>query len=146
MKIHWGTGVVAAFVLFVAVILTLVVMAMSRDVDLVTDHPYDKGLAYQDRIRALERTAALEGKLTVTTSPGAIVVQFPSPAPRTHGGSITMYRPDNRGMDLTLPMTVDSAGEQRIPASGLARGLWRIKLSWQEGGRDYYSEQPIMLY
>jgi nitrogen fixation protein FixH len=146
MKFHWGTGVVGAFVLFVAAILALVFMAMSRDVDLVTDHPYDKGLSYKDRIAALQRTAMLKEKPTVTAAPQGVVIRFPSTVPAGTAGNISLYRPDDRLRDRAIPIAPDSTGEQAVRVDSLDRGLWRIAVAWRQGGMDYYFEQPLMLY
>lgn len=146
MRLHWGTGVVGVFVLFVAGILALVFMAMSRDVELVTDHPYDKGLSYEDRIAALQRTAMLRDKPAVATAPQGFIIRFPSTVPAGGAGKISMYRPDDRLRDRTIPIAPDSTGAQVVLVDSLDRGLWRIAIAWREEGLDYYYEHPLMLY
>jgi nitrogen fixation protein FixH len=146
MKLHWGTGVVVVFVLFVAGILSLVFMAMSRDVDLVTDHPYDKGLSYRDRIAALERTAALKERPIVTAGREGFIVRFPSTLPAGADGTISLYRPDDRSRDRAIPVAPDSPGTQIVHVDSLDRGLWRVAVAWRQESLDYYVEQPLMLY
>jgi hypothetical protein len=34
---------------------------------------------------------------------------------------------------------------QRIPTDRLAKGLWRAKLLWTAGGREYYHERELVL-
>lgn len=146
MKIHWGTGIVAVFVLFVTGILALVIMAMSTDVDLVTDHPYDRGLSYQNQITTLERTALSEQKPQFAVRADEVVIRFPSAGPRVSEGSITLYRPAHRASDFTVSLALDSAAEQHLRSVSLDRGLWRIKVAWRQGNEDYYFEEPVMLY
>ena len=55
----WARGLVAAFGAFVAGVCAMVVMSVARNVDLVADDYYEKGLAYEERIQSLQRTEAL---------------------------------------------------------------------------------------
>jgi nitrogen fixation protein FixH len=146
MKVHWGTGIVTVFVVFVIGILALVIMAMSTDVDLVTDHPYDRGLSYQNQINTLERTAVSEQKPQLTVRADEVVIRFLSAGPRLSEGTITLYRPAHRASDFTVPLALDSAAEQHLRCVSLDRGLWRIKVAWRQAGEDYYFEEPVMLY
>jgi hypothetical protein len=146
MTMHWGKSLVAAFGVFVLGILALVVFAMSRDVDLVTEHPYERGLGYQKQIGILQRTAALQHKLELRVRETDLVVTFP-PQPGGHpSGSIILYRPADRSRDLIIPAETDSSGSQVIPTAALDRGLWRVQVAWEQEGIAFYSEQPIMLY
>jgi nitrogen fixation protein FixH len=146
MKIHWGTGIVTVFAVFVIGILALVIVAMSTDVDLVTDHPYDRGLSYQNQINTLERTAVSEQKPQLTVRADEVVIRFLSAGPRLSEGTITLYRPAHRASDFTVPLALDSAAEQHLRCVSLDRGLWRIKVAWRQAGEDYYFEEPVMLY
>jgi nitrogen fixation protein FixH len=146
MKIHWGTGIVTVFVLFVIGILALVIMAMSTDVDLVTDHPYERGLSYQNQINTLERTALSEQKPQLTVHPDEVVLRFPSAGRQVLEGTITLYRPAHRASDCTVPLVLDSAAEQHLRSVSLERGLWRIKVAWRQTSGQYYFEEPVMLY
>ena len=142
MTSHWGKAVAGVFVLFVVVMLGVVVFAMTRDVDLVMDHPYERGLEYDSRIRAMERTAELAEKVDITSTPDVITVRFPG---RPVSGDITLYRPSNRRRDLTVAANPDSAGRQQIPVAGLDRGLWRVRVSWIVRDQEFFEEQPVML-
>jgi len=146
MKIHWGVGIIAGFLLFVLGILALVGLSMTRTVDLVNDQYYEKGLQYQERIGILRRTAALEKKVLVSVYADDLTVQIPHQAadlPLT--GTITLYRPSSKAEDFATPLAPDAAGCQHIATTHLDRGLWRIQISWKAGTTEYYSEQPVMI-
>lgn len=146
MKIHWGKSLATAFGLFVLGILALVVFAVSQDVDLVTEHAYERGLGYQKQIGILQRTAALQHRLELRISETGLVVTFPLDSGGRPAGTIRLYRPADRSRDLVIPADPDSSGIQVVPTGALDRGLWRIKVAWEQNGNAYYSEQPIMLY
>jgi nitrogen fixation protein FixH len=147
MKIHWGTGLAAGIVSFALLMAIMVAIAMSNRVDLVTDQYYDRGIAYQERINSLRRTAAREEKPLVTVSPEQLTIEFPRQSrDATPAGTITMYRPADKLLDLVLRVTPDSAGVQHIVTRSLDRGLWKLQIAWHEGDQDYYTEQPVMIY
>jgi hypothetical protein len=141
----WGKGLVAAFALFIAVILVMVAIAMSERVDLVTDTYYDQGLRYQERIDAARSGSGEEG-MTVDMQDGAIVLRFARRYPEDPiEGSVTLYRPADKSRDMTVPVVVDAEGVQRIPAVALDRGLWRVKAAWTVRGEARYHEEPLVL-
>lgn len=145
MTPHWGKAVAGVFALFVILMLGVVVFAMTREVDLVMDHPYERGLEYDSRIRAMERTAKLAERVEITTTPEVITVRIPELPGRPDTGTITLYRPSSRKRDVTVPATPDSAGRQRIPVAGLDRGLWRVRVTWIVRDQEFFDEQPVML-
>lgn len=147
MKFHWGTGVTAGIVLFILLIATMVAIAMSHRVDLVTDQYYDRGIAYQERINSLRRTAAREEKPLIGISQEELTIEFPRRSREaTLAGTITIYRPADKLLDVVLRVAPDSAGVQRVATSSLDRGLWKLQIAWHEGDQDYYAEQPVMIY
>ena len=51
MKFNWGTGIFLLYAGFAAVTIALVIFAMTKKVDLVTDNYYDKELKYEEQIQ-----------------------------------------------------------------------------------------------
>jgi hypothetical protein len=145
-KSRWGTGIVLVLVVFLVVMLSVVGYLMTQDVNLVTEKYYEKEIAYQGRIRALERTRALGSEVRIETGPGAIIVRYPATlALSTLDGRVLLYRPSGRTSDRVLPAIADSAARQVIPFSGLSSGLWRAQVQWIVRGEEYYLEQPFMV-
>ena len=58
-KISWGTGIVIGIIIFVVLSVTMTVIFMMQDVNLVTDKYYENSLQYQDEIDKQNRTLAL---------------------------------------------------------------------------------------
>ena len=131
---------------FLFVVAILAGISLSSPTDLVTDRYYDRGIAYQDQITVLQRTAAREGKIEIAVGEAAITIAYP---PRAGviplSGTILLYRPSDKSRDRSIPVLPDTAGLQRILSSGLERGLWVVKVSWKEEGAEYYAEQQLML-
>lgn len=144
-KSRWGIGILAAYIGFIAGIMTLVFISMSQQIDLVSEKYYDQGIRYQERIDALRNSASLKDKLTIESEAGNLVLHFPRQiSPHAIGGTITLYRPDNKSGDAQVGVALDTAFTQRIPSAKFQRGLWRVKVDWRAGGIPYYDEQPVI--
>ena len=142
----WSTGIVVVIVAFLVAMLSIVGYLMTQDVNLVTEKYYEKEIAYQSRIRALERTRALGSEAGIETAPGAIIVRYPrSMASSAIDGRVLLYRPSDRTADRAVPAVADSAARQVVPFSNLASGLWRVQVQWIARGEEYYLEQPFMV-
>jgi hypothetical protein len=145
-KTSWGTGIVLVIVVFLVVMLSVVGYLMTQDVNLVTEKYYEKEIAYQGRIRALERTRALGSTVGIETAAGAIIIRYPgSMATSTIDGRVLLYRPSDPAADRVLLAMADSGARQVVPFSNLSSGLWRVKVQWVERGEEYYIEQPFMV-
>jgi hypothetical protein len=40
---------------------------------------------------------------------------------------------------------MDENGKQLVPVSGLDKGLWKVKISWTANGKDFFSEQVLVV-
>jgi len=144
----WGIGVFALYGAFVCLVLGMVLYASLWKLELVEDHPYEKGLAYQSRIDQIRHTAQTDSSVVVEhrAANGLIVVRFPNVNPRRNVvGEVRLLRPSNAALDRRWPVQPNTAGEQEIPVAGLASGLWRIEVDWQVDSVGYYYQTRLML-
>ena len=146
MNMHWGAGLAVAFLVFAAVILTMVAISMNREVDLVADDYYRQELRHQDEIEKETRTNALTVQPSILVSPSSVSLTIPVEFPRNATtGSVTFYRPSNRKLDFMLPLQLDSLNAQTIRTAGLEPGLWRVTLRWKYHETEYTHEEPVMI-
>lgn len=145
LKWNWGTWIVISFILFAAGTFTMVYISMSSSVDLVAEDYYERELKYQDHIDLVKGTNALEQQVTTEFAAGVLRITFPALGQRKeYAGSIHFFRPSDKRGDFTLPVAVDTSFSQTFPQQLFAQGLWRIKISWSVGGKQYYSEAPVI--
>jgi hypothetical protein len=142
-KWNWGWGILIAIILFMGLTIARVLFFMDMDVDLVTDHYYDKEIKYQQQIDKEKRTAELNEKIKVNYSGNYIVVSFPKAEMPT--GNLYFYRPANFHKDFQVPIEPDKNFNQLLDVSRLDKGLWRLQISWSSNKKDYYSEKTLML-
>jgi len=146
MKIHWGTGIAIAFVVFAAAILTMVTVSMNRDVDLVADDYYQQELRHQDHIDRAKRSNAMAEQPSIGVSASAVTLKLPVAFSPSHTvGTLTFYRPADRKRDFVVPLRLDSTNSQVVRTASLQKGLWRIKVSWSQLNQTYYHEEPVMI-
>jgi hypothetical protein len=145
-KNRWPLGIVLVIAVFLVVMLGVTGYLMTQDVNLVTEKYYEKELAYQERIKAIERTHALGKDAGIISAAGAVIVQYPRSMMSTTGeGHVLLYRPSDRSSDRTMQIAADTAAQQVIPFTSLTSGLWRIQVQWTMGGEEFYLEQPFMV-
>jgi hypothetical protein len=146
IKISWGTGIVIAFAIFMGGTISTAVYLMNQDVNLVADDYYDQEINYQQQIDRMERTNQLENKQIVSFNGSTVKISIPKVLINKRvTGEIYFYRPSDSNSDIIFPLITDTSGVQVIPAENLAKGYWKIKVGWLSNGKDYFSEERILI-
>jgi hypothetical protein len=146
MKISWGIGISAVYILFVIVMVGTVIFSTTQETHLVADDYYEKEIAYQNQIEKIERTKLLSEQLKIYIKEELIFFEFPEEfESKTIHGSLIFYRPSDRSEDFILPIELNSENEQFISTSRFQKGMWRLQVEWGSGDNNYYNEQIIMI-
>ncbi|HEY6627110.1 MAG TPA: FixH family protein [Ignavibacteriaceae bacterium] len=144
-KISWGTGIVIGIIVFVVISISMTVIFMTQDVDLVADKYYENSLQYQIEIDKQSRTKSLDEQVKINFSGEVITISVPTNyLNKDISGEIFFYRPSNPKLDFALPFQLIE-GSQIIPVERLEKGFWRIKLNWTMDGNGYYNERAITI-
>ena len=143
-KINWGTGILIGIIIFIVISITMTVIFMNQDVNLVTDKYYENSLKYQYEIDKQSRTIALNEEVEINFNGQELSILFPKDyLNKNITGEIYFYRPSNPSLDFKLPLLLNKAGGQVIPIQRLEKGFWRLKLNWMMDGNGYYNEKAI---
>ena len=141
----WPRVIIAGFVLFAGFIGNFVRLAMQSDVDLVSKDYYKQELVYQDRIDQLTETGKLDQNISIVYSEVGeqVLVGFPAEfTGKRVTGNVHFFRPSDAKLDYDMPLKlVDN--NQVFSTEKLDKGLWRIKISAQAEGKNYFTEQTI---
>lgn len=121
---------------------TVVVVMVSKRVELVTPDYYAHDQRHGERMEQEIRAKSLSTPVTITyeKQTSSIDIQFPE---KDISGTVTLYRPSDLTMDKTMEISIDENRRQQIPTTGIADGLWRVRLQWNHDGADYYQENII---
>ncbi len=138
--------IIGAFLLFATYIGIMVQQAMRTDVELVSTDYYQQELAYQQRITADARTAALPTPILIqTTTANQLTVRLPSAlAGQSIKGEVRFFRPSDSHLDFSVPFQPDGTTlTQTLSTARLQPGHWRIQLSFTANGQPYFKEEVI---
>ena len=147
MKINWGTGIVIAFIGFIAFIMYFVISMNINDKydhDLVTEEYYKEELAYQNEIDKLNNAKTLETDITYNKTNEGLVIQFPNNLDaKKITGKMFLYRPSNKQLDFENSISLSNT-HLLIPDKRLVDGRWNIKIDWQYNGKSYLYKVSII--
>lgn len=143
---NWGTGIFLFYTVFASVLFYAVYESTKHDNSLVVENYYDYDLAYQQQYDRLENTAMLEEPFRIqwSSSDKQLTLQFPALFEGTElEGDISFYRPNNKSLDWSLPISIDEANEMAVDLSKLPEGRWKAQVMWEAEGTPYFAERTI---
>ena len=144
----WPVGIVAFFAAAICGAVIFVIFCSRNRVDLVTADYYEQEVRYQDQLDRAQRASSLQApaKINYDTASQLITVLLPAEhlSPELKGW-IQLYRPSAASMDQKLALQVNASGAQMIDARSLSDGLWRVRVSWNLNGEDYYCDEKVVI-
>ena len=144
---NWGWYIFLSFVLFAIFIITLVVRTMQEDVNLVSEDYYQQEMKYQDQIDRIENSAGIDPiDLSVNYEEQVVVFSFPpSLAKKLVEGELFFFRPSNSSLDYRIKLAMDPDFTQKVSMKNLSKGMWRVKIYWDDGEKEFYQEKVLVL-
>ena len=142
----WMWGIVISILTFMAFFVGFAIWTSFGDVELVYDNYYAKDVVFEQQIRRVERTDALEIKprIVYDQSSQFLTLKFsPEMGHRQPVGEILLFRPSDLHKDRLFTLDLSGDSLQTIRVQDLDPGLWRIKLDWKSGDKEYYLEQML---
>jgi len=140
----WGKGIILVFVVFVLGIGILVYRSMTKNIDLVTTNYYEKELKYQEQIDKINNTNSLKEKIKIEYNGSVILITYPQ-VHKNITGEISFYKPSDAKSDFKMKVEPGSDMKQLIQKGVLAKGMWKVQINWAMDGRDYFSEDKVMI-
>lgn len=142
----WPYAIIGWFVIFISAMVTWAVVATQNSMDLVRKDYYEEELRFQQQIERMKRTAKMRNDITVTTDATSVTFRLPVDASAGKpSGEVQLYRPSDASLDQKLALQVNESGMQRIDASALKSGLWKLRVYWKVGEAEYYFDQPVII-
>lgn len=129
------------FTVIIAVNAVMITLAIGTSTGTVTDHPYEKGIAYNRVIQAEEAQEKLGWKADIELNGNKLHVALydaDRKAIPVERMTARFIRPTQDGMDFEVPLTQGDA-EVSFPA----KGLWEIRVFAQANGHTYQQAQRI---
>lgn len=141
----WGNKLIIVFIVFAALMATLVYKATQAKFELVSKDYYQDELRYQDKIDGAAN-AALEAPISIQVTDEIISIEFPDAQKNANiTGEAWFYCSVDATKDKRFVLSVDSTGIQRIERKGLQKGDYQIKISYEINQKKYYVAQQLHL-
>lgn len=141
----WGNKLIIVFIVFAALMATLVYKATQTKFELVSKDYYQDELRYQDKIDGAAN-AALEAPISIQVNDEIISIEFPDAQKNANiTGEAWFYCSADATKDKRFVLSVDSTGIQRIERKGLQKGDYQVKISYEINQKKYYVAQQLHL-
>lgn len=144
MKLNWGTGIAIFYGVFVFFLAFQLIRSMQYDRSLVVDDYYAKDLAYQQHFNRMVNARDLDQGVRFQQGAGKLEIAFPA-SHDSPVGQVWFYKPDAIELDHVLEIKTNEHRAMLTDISALRKGLWKIKVTWSEGGVDYFDETKITI-
>lgn len=144
----WPIGITLTLILFTAGTASLVVMAATNRVDLVSPDYYDQEIRFQEHIDRVKRTHEQGADARIGYDAARAVIAVALPAQQVGHlatGRIQLYRPAAEGLDRETEFRPDATGAQMVDAASLSSGPWKVRLSWTCERQDYFTEMKVVI-
>ena len=145
MKWNWGTKLAILFTIFASFILFLVYKCVNTKYELVSKEYYKDELRYQDKIDG-QANANILSDIKVGQTKNLVIVTFPKEQKGMKAeGELWFYCETNEDKDRKIPVSIDADGQQNIDKNTLAKGTYKVKITWDVSNKKYYSEKAITI-
>lgn len=144
MKWDWGKGIALSFVLFCGFVITIVVLAFQENIDLVSDTYYQDELVYQDRINQRINLSASGQKISLQQNEQHLILSFPEVFEAARG-EVQFYHPSRAIFDKSFQIAINATNQQLIDKTQMIKGKFKVQMSWESDGKNYYQEQEVFL-
>ena len=142
MKWNWGTKLMIGMVSFMTFIIVLAVLMFNSTPDALVDNDYyEKGLNYDADYNRKEQVKADHAAPEIQVSTGEIVLTFKEAAE----GRVKIVRPSDKRMDKVVLIKTDTEYKSVIPSDEIAKGRWKLIITWNSAGKSYLDEQEVMI-
>nr|MBI1229578.1 nitrogen fixation protein FixH [Cytophagales bacterium] len=140
---NWGNGIVVVFVVFAAIMISMVTICMKKDdLHLVTQNYYQEEIKYQEHIEKVSNASTLAYQaLRFDREQNSVSIKLPKGA----NAELHLFRPSDARLDQKLKVNIADENATVVDLSKLKSGYWKLKLTWTSEGKSYYQEQKITI-
>ena len=143
---NWGNKLLITFVVFGSGMLFLVYRSVTTNFELVDKEYYKNELRYQQVIDGVKRANALSDVVKLTPTDKGLELQLPAEMNNQKiAGTVHFYCAYDALKDKKFELKTDATGMQVLNAKQIAAGSYTVKINWNAGGEEYYTEKSITL-
>lgn len=139
---NWGKGLMFAMIAFMGFIVTMVVIMMSKGVELESDEYYKKDLAFNAEMEAIDRVNALENQIVITQEKTYVALTVPADQFIT---DVTVFfrRPNDETADFEV--VVGDKRLEKIPNHKLKPGIYTVEMRYFAKGKPCLQKERMYM-
>jgi nitrogen fixation protein FixH len=137
---NWGKGIIIGMGLFIGFILTLVVIMMRQNIDLVTEDYYQKEIAFNQEYNADVAYASANDSIQIAYTDNFVSIQL-GKSFQSDSIRILLRRPNNQKQDMEFKLAAQPT--INIPAKHLPKGVFECIVEGKINGESYRYEQDL---
>jgi hypothetical protein len=145
MKLNFGHKIAIVYSIFAIGMVSMLVMSMQFDHELVTEDYYENELNYQGRIDAFHNMETAPFKVSITQNAGSIYVAFDGLSANQQAvGSLSLYKPDRSDQDEEYVLLLDENKKMEIFPKA-TRGRIKVQLRFKVDNKDYFVQRDLLI-
>lgn len=137
---HWGKAIALFFIIYIAVLFSVVMKSRTIDHSLVTDDYYAEDLIYQEHYDRVSNQMAYfpDISLDYDNATQSLTIDLKQNTQPIEG-EIELYRASNKSEDQVLKVSLAKTDTQvTLEVPNLRGGKWSGLLTWRDDEREYY--------
>lgn len=143
---NWGYKIAIVIGMFLVGMLGMVYYASIQTNDMIDDNYYQKELEYQQVIDAQKNLAAITSDNIMSQSMFDVVITLPlGTFEQMTKGQVELLRNDSKDKDFLLEIKPDGFNRRTIPKSSLSKGMYRARIRWTNGDKEFYREENVFV-
>jgi hypothetical protein len=143
LKWNWGTGLLLFIILFIGSVAWRIWLANQRDLNLVSEDYYPKGINYQEEINSRKNFDSLGITLPVLQTDDSVKIDFQLFAPPILSANILFYRPSDNKIDKNYSLDSGFSGVKAFAKSDFVKGRYVLKINIYSPQKEYYNETNL---
>jgi len=144
----WPVCIITFFSLAIIGCVGFVTFCTLHPTELVAKDYYEQEIRYQSQLDRMEmvRASGSLASIQYNQSLKLITISIPETGDKPRPtGKVELYRPSAASLDQSVKLEVDGQGNQQIDAGNLQPGLWKVKVTWSAGGKDFFLDQKVRI-
>ncbi|MEY5049560.1 MAG: hypothetical protein RLZZ175_2919 [Bacteroidota bacterium] len=137
---NWGKSLVLVMVFFMGYIGFLVSKAFRSDSELVAKDYYEQEVKYETQLNRMRSKFAKAMIYNFDNQNNKLVLNFGETP--IESGKVLFYKASSAKQDVEKSLNQQSV--QEISTQNLGTGLWKVKITWKQGGEECYREETLV--
>jgi hypothetical protein len=147
-KFHWGWAILLVFITFMTIFAYQFYLSIkiNRTNDLVVEDYYTAELQYGEEIKKIHAADSMKQPVEVFIQDKRPVLKFPKYInPSEVDGEIEFQRIDNKLLDKTFKIRLDSTNTQLFAKDSFVYGRWNYIIRWKTDSTAYLKKGKLFI-